>query len=231
MQRGDAAGVVDRADGLVGGDGYVDATSEPGEVVEGGDGLLDELEVEPCEPPDHRLGRVEVPGGVGVDAHRDVGTDRVAHRRNEVEVVARLGPPNLHLHCGKAGQSAGIDRATVHQRVDGHRVAHRRRPAVTRGLLGGAPRRAVPARVARERRRLAPARRADDERHLPIPDAEPVLPHAVTNPMLNSTATTSSRRAVATSAATSDGGSRRVMTSRTGCTASGSAANAIRAGG
>src|SRR5204862_7069729 len=113
----------------------------------------------------------------------------------------------------------------------GHPVASGGVPPLPRGRLGATPRRAVPALVARERRRLAPARRAGDERHLPIPDAEPVLPHAVTNPMLNSTATTSSRRAVATSAATSDGGSRRGMTSRTGCTASGSAANAIRAGG
>src|SRR5205085_7895763 len=76
-----------------------------------------------------------------------------------------------------------------------------------------------------------PAPRPGDERHLAIPDAEPVLRHAVTKPMLNSTATTNSRRAVVTSAATSDGGSRRVMTSRTGCTASGRAASATSAGG
>ena len=61
-------GITERADALVGGDGYVHATPESGEVVERGDGLLDELDVEACEPTDHRLGRFDVPRAVGVDA-------------------------------------------------------------------------------------------------------------------------------------------------------------------
>ena len=139
MQRREAAGVADRADALVGGDGHVDAAPEPGEVVEGGDGLLDELEAVRREPGDHRRRRVEVPRAVGVDAERHRGADRVAHRSHEVEVVARVHPADLHLDGGKARQCAGIDRTVVHERVDRHHVAEGDRPTVTRRLLRGPP--------------------------------------------------------------------------------------------
>jgi hypothetical protein len=139
FERGKAAGIIERADALVGGDGYVDATPESGEVVEGGDGLLDELEVEACEPPDHRLGRFDVPRTVGVDAQRDGRADRAADRRHELDVGARSVRPTFTFTAGKRS-ARGIDGPAVDQGVDRHRVAQRR-PTVTRRFLGRPPRR------------------------------------------------------------------------------------------
>ena len=64
----------------------------PGEVVERGDRLLDELEVVAGEQSDDGDGSLDVPRAVGVDAERDARPDRVAHLGDEVHVVAAISP-------------------------------------------------------------------------------------------------------------------------------------------
>ena len=70
VERAQPAGVVERADALVGRDRHVDPTTDPRQVVERRDRLLDVLEVVAREARDHRDRGVDVPRAVGVDAQR-----------------------------------------------------------------------------------------------------------------------------------------------------------------
>ena len=93
-------GVVGGADALVGGDGDADPPTEPGEVVEGGDRLLDDLEVEAGQAGDRQRRGVEVPGAVGVDPQRDVGADPRG-RGDQLDVA---WPADLDLDRRVAGE-------------------------------------------------------------------------------------------------------------------------------
>ena len=172
---------------------------------------------------------VDVPRAVGVDPHaRRPARPRRAPRRPARRPAASrtftftAGIAADVLHRG-TGPSTSAFTGTV--------VAHRGREAGGRGLLGRLPAPPGIARVPGQRRALAPARRTLEQGDRAVADPQPVLAQDRHSPTLTSTATTTSSFDVATSAATSDGGSVRVRMVRTGATASGSASSPSSAHG
>ena len=73
-------GIVDAADALVGGERDADTTTDPREVVEPSDGLLDEGDIEGLEPRDHLECGVDVERAVRVDAELDTAADDLTDR-------------------------------------------------------------------------------------------------------------------------------------------------------
>ena len=214
----DALRVGDRADALVGRNRHRDPAPDAREVLDGRHRLLGELDAVTGERAEAGDGRVEVPRAVGVDPQRDRRADGVAHRGDDVDVA---GVADLHLHAAVARkrgpiEGCGVEPASLHERVDGYLVADRGREPDRGGLLGGTPRRTGVARVPGERRALTPAGRPLQQREPAAADTQPVLGQDRHNPTPSSTATTTSIFDVATSAATSDGGSARVSTRRAG---------------
>ena len=147
--------VVGPADRLVGGDPDVDPAADRRELVDRGAGLLHVLQPAggAVQRADGRDRRVDVPGPVGVDAHRAGRPQRVADRLDPREVVAErtlvVGDLDLHRAAARPGRRR---RAPAR----GRRPARSRSPGPSR-----APGRATPPSPARRprRARLRPRRR------------------------------------------------------------------------
>ena len=76
----------------LGGDRHRAAAAERGQVVEAGDRVLDQLDLEAGEAGQRADRLVDVPGAVGVDPDPDAGADRLPHRPDPGLPVAGRRP-------------------------------------------------------------------------------------------------------------------------------------------
>ena len=205
VERAQPARVVERADALVGRDRHVDPPPHPREIVERRDRLLDVLQVVRARGAPIMCTAVST-------SHAPLASTRSASRGPTASRTAATSPtlagvPHLDLDRREPRGASSTSKQPSTSAFTG--TASRR--------AGGKPSRAASSAARGSTRRdptdspraasTRPIRRALESVTTRSPMREPVLGQDRHSPTLTRTATTTSSRDVATSAATSDGGS------------------------